>query len=83
MTTAIILINTEVAAEDEVLEELKKVEYVKEAYVVYGVYDIVAKIVTPNMDKLREVVTYYIRRLAKVRSTVTLIVVEGMEYRRE
>lgn len=83
MTTAIILINTEVAAEDEVLEELKKVEYVKEAYVVYGVYDIVAKIVTPNMDKLREVVTYHIRRLAKVRSTITLIVVEGMEYRRE
>ena len=83
MTTAIILINTEVAAEDEVLEELKKVEYVKEAYVVYGVYDIVAKIVTPNMDKLREVVTCHIRRLAKVRSTVTLIVVEGMEYRRE
>jgi len=83
MTTAIILINTEVASEDEVLEELKKIEYVKEAYVVYGVYDIVAKVVTPNMDKLREVVTYYIRRLAKVRSTVTLIVVEGMEYRRE
>jgi len=82
MTKAIVLINTEVGAEEEVLEELKRVEYVSEAYVVYGVYDIVAKIIAPDMDKLREVVTWKIRRMSKVRSTVTLIVVEGMEYKR-
>ena len=82
MTKAIVLINTEVGAEEEVLEDLKRVGYVTEAYVVYGVYDIVAKIETPDMDKLREVVTWHIRRMTKVRSTVTLIVVEGMEYRK-
>ena len=82
MATAIVLINTDIGAEEEVLNELSKIEGVTEAYVVYGVYDIVAKIIAPDMDKLREVVTWKIRRMSKVRSTVTLIVVEGMEYKR-
>lgn len=31
---------------------------VKEAYVVYGVYDIVARVEAETMDKLKEVVTW-------------------------
>ncbi|MEM2897159.1 MAG: Lrp/AsnC ligand binding domain-containing protein [Candidatus Bathyarchaeia archaeon] len=77
MPLAFVLINSEIGAEDEVLEELKKVENVKEAYVVYGVYDIVAKVEAETMDKLKEVVTWKIRRLDKVRSTLTMIVMEG------
>jgi len=50
---------------------------VKESYVVYGVYDIVAKVEADSMDKLKEIVTWKIRRLDKVRSTLTMIVVEG------
>jgi DNA-binding Lrp family transcriptional regulator len=44
---------------------------------VYGVYDIVAKVSADTMDKLKEIVTWKIRRLDKVRSTLTMIVVEG------
>jgi DNA-binding Lrp family transcriptional regulator len=44
---------------------------------VYGVYDIVAKVEADSMDKLKEIVTWKIRRLDKVRSTLTMIVVEG------
>ena len=40
-------------------------------------YDIVAKVEAESMDKLKEVVTWKIRRLDKVRSTLTMIVVEG------
>ncbi len=57
--------------------ELRKIGAVKESYVVYGVYDIVAKVEGESMDKLKEIVTWKIRRLDKVRSTLTMIVVEG------
>jgi len=73
---AFVLINAEIGSEEEVLKELKKVEGVQEAYVVYGVYDVVAKIRADTMDKLKDVVTWHVRRLNKVRSTLTMIVVE-------
>jgi DNA-binding Lrp family transcriptional regulator len=72
-----VLINAEIGSEDEVLKELRKLGNVKESYVVYGVYDVVAKVEAESMDKLKEIVTWKIRRLDKVRSTLTMIVVEG------
>jgi len=77
MPMAFVLINAEIGSEEEVLKELKKVEGVVEAYVVYGVYDVVAKIKADTMDKLKDVVTWHVRRLNKVRSTLTMIVVEA------
>ena len=74
---AFVLINAEIGSEDEVLKELRKLGNVKESYVVYGVYDVVAKVEADSMDKLKEIVTWKIRRLDKVRSTLTMIVVEG------
>jgi len=76
MPMAFVLINAEIGSEEEVLKELKKVEGVVEAYVVYGVYDVVAKIKADTMDRLKDVVTWHVRRLNKVRSTLTMIVVE-------
>lgn len=77
MPVAFVLINAEIGSEDEVVRELRKLSNVKESYVVYGVYDIVAKVEAESMDKLKEIVTWKIRRLDKVRSTLTMIVVEG------
>lgn len=77
MPTAFVLINAEIGAEDEVLQLLKKIEGVEEAYTVYGVYDIVTKIKAESMNELKEIVTWRIRRLNKVRSTLTMIVIEG------
>lgn len=77
MPSAFVLINAEIGSEDEVLKQLKVLPNVKESYVVYGVYDIVAKVSADTMDKLKEIVTWKIRRLDKVRSTLTMIVVEG------
>jgi DNA-binding Lrp family transcriptional regulator len=76
MPMAFVLINAEIGSEEEVLKELQKVEGVIEAFVVYGVYDVVAKIRSDTMDKLKDVVTWHVRRLNKVRSTLTMIVVE-------
>ena len=77
MPAAFVLINAEIGSEDEVLKELRGMDHIKEAYVVYGVYDIVAKVESETMDKLKEIVTWKVRRLDKVRSTLTMIVVEG------
>ncbi|MCS7133784.1 MAG: Lrp/AsnC ligand binding domain-containing protein [Candidatus Caldarchaeum sp.] len=77
MPSAFVLINTEIGAEEEVVNELKKIAYIKEAYVVYGVYDIVAKVEADSMEKLKEVVSWSIRRLEKVRSTLTMLVVSS------
>ncbi len=77
MATAFVMINTEIGSEKEVLDEIKKIDAVKESYITYGVYDMVAKVSADTMDKLEEIVTWNVRRLDKVRSTLTLIVIEG------
>lgn len=77
MPTAFVLINVELGAEEELVKGLKKIENVKEVYVVYGVYDVIAKIEADTMERLKETVTWKIRRLDKVRSTLTMIVVEA------
>ena len=76
MPAAIVLINTEVGFEIEVLKEVKKVEGVDEAWAVYGVYDIVARVKADTMDNLKEIMSLRIRRLDKVHSTLTMIIVE-------
>ena len=73
---AFVLVNVQIGSEREVLEALKKVEGVEEAYVVYGVYDIVAKVKAENMDELKGIVTYKIKRLDKVQSTQIMMVYE-------
>ncbi|MHB1869077.1 MAG: Lrp/AsnC ligand binding domain-containing protein [Nitrososphaerales archaeon] len=74
---AFVLINADLGAEEELVRELRGIEHVKEVYVVYGVYDIVAKIEADTMEKVKETITWKIRRLEKVRSTLTMIVVES------
>ena len=76
MPKAFVLINVESGAEDKVLNVLKMIEGVEEAYFSYGVYDVIAKIKAASMEKLRDMVTTKIRSLDQVRSTLTLIMVE-------
>jgi DNA-binding Lrp family transcriptional regulator len=76
MPMAYVLITTETGAVDNVLASLKKMDSVKETYMVYGVYDIIATVKADTMDKLKEIVTWNLRSLDQVRSTLTMIVVE-------
>jgi DNA-binding Lrp family transcriptional regulator len=76
LPTAYVLINSEIGSEEAVLLELRKIKNVVESYVVYGVYDIIAKVEAETMEKLKECITWNIRRLEKVRSTLTMIVIE-------
>jgi DNA-binding Lrp family transcriptional regulator len=76
MPRAFVLINVESGSEDDVLRELRSIEGVEEAYFSYGVYDIITKIKASTMELLKEMVTRRVRTLPKVRSTLTLIMME-------
>jgi DNA-binding Lrp family transcriptional regulator len=78
MPTAFVLINAELGKEEGILKELRSIAFVKEAHFVYGVYDIIAKVEADSMEKLKEIVTFKIRRLTDVRSTLTMTVAEGI-----
>ena len=76
MPQAYVLINVESGAEEEVVDLLKTIGGVVEAYYSYGVYDIITKVSADSMENLKEMVTRQIRTLNKVRSTLTLIMME-------
>lgn len=77
MTTAFVLINSELGKEDDIIENLKHMDSVKEVHGTFGAYDVVAKIEHDEKDKLREVITWGIRKIDHVRSTLTLMGIEG------
>jgi DNA-binding Lrp family transcriptional regulator len=76
MPRAFVLINVESGSEDEVLRELKELEGVEEAYFSYGVYDLITRVKADTMENLKDMVSRKIRALNKVRSTLTLIMME-------
>ena len=76
MATVYVMINTELGAESEVVKKLKEIKEVKETHLVFGVYDIIARIETENMEDLKDIVASQVRGLDKVRSTLTMLVVE-------
>jgi len=77
MPMAFVLINADLGAEEQLMKELRSIENVREVFIVYGVYDIIARIEGQTMEKVKETITWKIRRLDRVRSTLTMIVVEG------
>jgi DNA-binding Lrp family transcriptional regulator len=78
MPIAFVLINSELGKEEELLKELRSIENVKEAHFVYGVYDVIVKVEAESMEKLKDLITFKIRRLSNVRSTLTMTVTEGI-----
>lgn len=75
MAKAFILVNVEIGADLEVLGEIRLIPEIKEAYRVYGVYDIITIVETSTMQELKDVIGFKIRNLDRVHSTMTMIVV--------
>jgi DNA-binding Lrp family transcriptional regulator len=59
-----------------VLKKLESIQNVKEAHLTYGVYDIIVIVEAETQDKLKETITYQIRALPGIRSTLTMVIVE-------
>jgi len=73
MTTAFILINSKLGKENDIIEDLKHIDSVKEVRGTFGAYDIIAKVENDKKDDLRDVITWGIRKMDNVRSTLTLM----------
>ncbi|MFP3950898.1 MAG: Lrp/AsnC ligand binding domain-containing protein [Candidatus Bathyarchaeia archaeon] len=77
---AYVLINTDIGAEETVVEELTKIQEVKETWIVYGIYDVIANVATEKRQTdLENVIITKIRGLENIISTVTMIVMEPKE----
>jgi len=76
MHMAYVLINTEPKHMESVVSALEKLDAVVEIFPVYGVYDVVAKIQAETMEKLKDIVTWKVRSLDEVRSTITMLILE-------
>ena len=79
MPTAYILLNTEIGAEPQVINALRKIEGVKEAHSLWGVYDIIANVRAENIEKLKHIITKQIERIGKITSKLTMIIDEKTE----
>jgi DNA-binding Lrp family transcriptional regulator len=84
VSIAFILTNTELNSDMEIIRKMKDilatekdVEY--EIQGVYGIYDIVLKISSSNGENLRAIITNKIRKIDKVQSTLTMMVIEEQE----
>jgi DNA-binding Lrp family transcriptional regulator len=75
MAIAFVLLNVNLGTEEEVAATLREVEGVKEAYQIYGVYDIIARLEAENSEKLRGILQERVRKLDNIRSTLTLMAV--------
>ena len=77
MATAYVLINCELGSEVAIIQQLKGIEGVREVHGTFGAYDILAKIESDTVVKLRETITWKIRKIEKIRSTLSLMGIEG------
>ena len=83
MPTAYVLLNSDLGSDESLIGEVKKIlsdeNLAYEVQGVYGVYDIVLKLSSEDAEKLRSIITNKIRKIGKVQSTLTMMVVEEQE----
>ena len=75
MHKGFVLLNCDLGAEEFIVEELRKISKVSQAYVTFGAYDVVAEINTDSQEDFDETVSFKIRRSTRVVSTMTLNVI--------
>ncbi|MDH3677653.1 MAG: Lrp/AsnC ligand binding domain-containing protein [Nitrosopumilus sp.] len=73
MTVAYVLIKSDLGAQQKVIEELEKLDQVSGIDRTFGDYDIVVKMESEHIEKIREIISWNIKKIDKVRSTLTLV----------
>ena len=84
MPTAFVLVNSELSFDMEIIAKIKEIfstekDLQYEIQGVYGVYDIVVKVSSEDSPKLRKIITSQIRKIDRVQSTITMMVIEAQE----
>ena len=84
MSTAFVLVNSELSSDMEIIAKIKEIfstekDIQYEIQGVYGVYDLIVKVSSNDGPKLRKIITTQIRKIDKVQSTLTMMVIEEQE----
>ncbi|MDH3203393.1 MAG: Lrp/AsnC ligand binding domain-containing protein [Nitrosopumilus sp.] len=74
MHKGFILLNCDLGSEEYIVDELKQMQNVSNAYLTFGAYDVIAEIQTEDQEGFEKVIAT-IRRLSRVVSTMTLNVI--------
>lgn len=78
MPIAFVLIKTKAGLEEEVLKKVLEIEGVREAYIVLGTYDIIAKISVEHLEELQEIIRQKVRKeIEEIKETMTMLVIQG------
>ncbi|HET6518122.1 MAG TPA: Lrp/AsnC ligand binding domain-containing protein [Nitrosopumilaceae archaeon] len=75
MHVGYILLNCDLGSEEYIVEELKQISEVKNAYLTFGAYDVIAEVHANSQEDFEKTVSSKIRKLARVVSTMTLSVI--------
>jgi len=79
VVSAYVLINCDMGSEEDVISDLKTIDGVKEVNGTFGAYDIIAEVESDNKETLRDTITWKIRKIERIRSTLTLMTIPGQE----
>ena len=84
LPTSYILINSDLGTDESTITKLKEIlanekETQYEIQGVYGVFDIVLKLSSGDVNNLRSTITNKIRKITSVQSTLTMMVIEEQE----
>ena len=79
MVSAYVLINCDIGSEEDVISHLKTIDGVKEVHGTFGAYDIIAEIESDDKETLRDTILWKIRKIERIRSTLTLMTIAGQE----
>jgi len=79
VVSAYVLINCDLGSEEDVISHLKTIDGVKEVHGTFGAYDVIVKMESDNHETLRDTLTWKIRKMERIRSTLTLMTIPGQE----
>ena len=79
MTSAFLFINAELLFIEDVINKLKEIPEIVDVFKVQGIYDIIARVNSDTEEKLKELVSEYIRRIDRITGTVTVIIAKEIE----
>ena len=72
MDKAYILLSCEIGTEHDLAAQLRQINEIKDVLITYGEYDVVIKAETENAAQMDDLITSKIRKLEKIRTTITL-----------
>ena len=72
MEIAYVLIQCDLGSEEDIIGQIMEIPEAREVRGTYGVYDVFCKVESDTKEILDDVITNKIRKIPKIRTTITL-----------